>query len=142
MWRTGIAMAAVVFSVAAVAEQSKTFGDYVVHYNAFNSSSLSPEIAKRYGLIRGANQGVVNIVVLNKGDGRDKAAVAKVEGSVRNLLSQRANLSFKEVRDGEAIYYLAGYRFDDQDTLVFDLQLTPEGANPLQLEFNQLMHVH
>ena len=36
-------------SANSYAENSKEFGDYVVHYNAFRSDTISPEIAKQYG---------------------------------------------------------------------------------------------
>ena len=40
------------FGPNAIAENSRVFGDYVVHYNAFRSDALSPEVAKAYDLTR------------------------------------------------------------------------------------------
>ena len=39
------------FTSTAMAESSKEFGDYVVHYNAFRSDTLTPEIAKTYAAL-------------------------------------------------------------------------------------------
>jgi hypothetical protein len=39
----------------AESENSREFGDYVVHYNAFRSDTISPEVAKQYGLPRANN---------------------------------------------------------------------------------------
>lgn len=141
MWRTMMVMVLSLSAFAVAAEQSKSFGDFKVHYNAFNSSSLTPEIAKQYGITRGANQGVVNIAIRNHAGGGDVATAAKVEGSVRNLLSQKVALKFKEIREGDAIYYIAGYRFDNQDTMIFELNVTPEGAAANELIFNQTLDV-
>ena len=54
------------FGANATAENSRVFGDYVVHYNAFRSDTLSPEIAKAYELTRRNNRIIVNITVLQK----------------------------------------------------------------------------
>ena len=34
-------------SLNSYAENSKEFGDYVVHYNAFRSDTISPDVAKQ-----------------------------------------------------------------------------------------------
>jgi hypothetical protein len=44
-----------------------------------------------------------------------------VEGTVRNLLGQTITLSFQEVREPGAIYYLATTRFTDREALRFEL---------------------
>ena len=53
-------------SLNSYAENSKEFGDYVVHYNAFRSDTISPEVAKQYGLPRANNKVLINIAVLKK----------------------------------------------------------------------------
>ncbi len=146
MWRhilTAVAVpVAVLLAGSAAAEQKKVFGEYEVHYNALNSSALTAEVAKQYGLVRGGNQGLVNIAV-RKSDGKNGiASAAKISGNVRNLLSQRNNLSFKEIREGDAIYYIAVFRFDDKDTLTFDLTVQPDGqSSSYPLSFNQTLWV-
>ena len=45
----------------------------------------------------------------------------EVEGTVRNLLGQTITLSFQEVREPGAIYYLATTRFTDREALRFEL---------------------
>ena len=44
-----------------------------------------------------------------------------VEGTVRNLLGQTITLTFQEVREPGAIYYLATTRFTDREALRFEL---------------------
>ena len=53
-------------SLNSYAENSKEFGDYVIHYNAFRSDTISPEIAKQYGLARANNRVLINIAILKK----------------------------------------------------------------------------
>lgn len=124
------------------AENSKRLGDYEVHYNAFNSSTLSAEVAKQYQITRGANQGVLNVAVRSGEGMAAKGVKASLSGKVRNLLGQSVTLNFKEVREGDAIYYLAVFRFEDQDHLNFDLTVQPEGSTTsYPLQFMQQLYV-
>jgi hypothetical protein len=52
---------------AAKPERKEVFGDVTVHYSAFTSSMLQPDIAAATGLVRSKNQGVLNIAVLKAG---------------------------------------------------------------------------
>src|SRR5690606_38227863 len=82
-------------ALPAAAERKYSFDDVDVHYSAFNSSFLQPEIAAAAGLTRSGRQGVLNIAVLKAG----KPVVATVSGQVRNLAGQIANLTFRQVRE-------------------------------------------
>ena len=126
-------------SSSAIAESSKEFGDYVIHYNAFRSDTLSPEIAKSYDLTRRNNRLILNIAVLKKVmDTTGKPTAAAVEGHASNLTGQLKNLEFREIREGSAIYYLAESKFTDGEFLKFELKITPEGEQePARLKFDK-----
>lgn len=116
------------FSSISFAENSLNFGDYVVHFNAFRSDSLTPEIAKAYQLTRRNNRMVVNITVLKRlADGKTQPVKAKVTGFASNLTGQVKNLQFREVYDGDAIYYLAQDQISNRETLKFEIKAVPEG---------------
>jgi len=67
-----------------------------------------------------------------------KPVAAQVSGVVKNLLGQDRPLGFKQLKEGdEAIYYLAQFPFDSQETLRFALTVQPTGAEPFSFEFNQ-----
>jgi hypothetical protein len=125
-------------STPSFAENSKTFGNYIVHYNAFRSDILTPEIAKAYSLTRRNNRMVVNITVQKKDGDASKPVKAKVEGFASNLTGQTKNLEFKEIHDGEAIYYLAQAQVSNRETLKFDIKATPDGESlTAQVNFSQ-----
>ncbi len=125
-------------SSPAFAENSKAFGNYIVHYNAFRSDILTPEIAKAYSLTRRNNRMVVNITVQKKDGDASKPVKAKVEGFASNLSGQTKNLEFKEIHDGEAIYYLAQAQVSNRETLKFDIKATPDGETiTAQVNFSQ-----
>ena len=88
-------------SLNSYAESSKEFGDYVVHYNAFRSDTISPEVAKQYGLARANNRVLINIAVLKKVmNTTGKPTASKVTGYASNLTGQLKQLEFKEITEG------------------------------------------
>ena len=119
------------FSLASLnsyAENSKEFGDYVIHYNAFRSDTISPDVAKQYGLTRASNRILINIAVLKKVlNTTGKPTSSKVTGHASNLTGQLKNLEFKEITEGNAIYYLASTKISDGEFLKFDIKIMPDG---------------
>lgn len=133
MTRIALLLMSLCLSLPALAEQKQSYGDLDVHYSAFNSGFLQPEVAAATGLVRSKTQGVVNVAVLKAGT----ASSAKVSGTVKNLLGQNTALSFKEVKEGKAIYYLAQFPFEQRETLRFTLNVTAADGVPHSFDFNQ-----
>ena len=92
-----IGMLTLMLALPAVAERKHSVGEHDVHYIAFNSSFLQPDIAAAAGLVRSKTQGVVNVSVLKAG----KPVAAQVSGSVKNLLGQDYPLTFKQLKEGD-----------------------------------------
>ena len=113
-------------------ERQETFGDVTVHYNTFNSTYLTPDIAKSAELVRSKNQGVINISVLKEG----KPLMAQVSGSVKDLTSQTVPLKFKQITEQGAIYYIAQFPVDQQETRTFDIKVQT-GDKINTINFNQ-----
>lgn len=129
----GLAMA-----LPVAAENSLRSGNHVVHFNAVPTTSLTPDIARQYGITRSANRALVNIAVREGEPGADRATLAKVSIAATNLVGQRSDLRVREVREGDAVYYLAEARIAGDDTLAFEVEVTPEGATaPIRVQFRQ-----
>ena len=129
-----IGMLTLMLALPALAERKHSVGEHDVHYSAFNSSFLQPDIAAAAGLVRSKTQGVVNVSVLKAG----KPVAAQVSGSVKNLLGQDYPLTFKQLKEGdEAIYYLAQFPFESREVLRFNLNVRPSGAAPIDFDFTQ-----
>ena len=67
-----------------------------------------------------------------------KASTAQVGGQVKNLLGQITPLTFKQVTESGAIYYLAQFPFAEREVLSFTLEVQ-QGGNPHSFSFNQEM---
>jgi len=112
-------------------------GEFTVHYNALGTTQIPPEVAQRSGITRSANRALVNIAVRRGRAAESVAVAAKVEASASNLAGQRQTLQLREVREGDAIYYLGEARIDNRDTLSFEVTATPEGGAPIRVMFSQ-----
>lgn len=124
---------ALCLSLPAVAERKQTFGELDVHYSAFNSGFLQPDIAAAAGLVRSKTQGVVNIAVLKAG----KPSTAQVSGQVKDLLGKVTPLAFRQVSEGGAIYYLAQFPFTQREMLNFSLTVQQGDGSPHTFTFDQ-----
>ncbi|MBP0047215.1 DUF4426 domain-containing protein [Marinobacterium sp. AK62] len=138
-----LALAATLFAPLAMAEQSISDGRYEIHYNAFNSSFITPEVAQRNGLVRSQYRALVNVSVLEiQNDGSKKPVSAIVSGQAANLLNQAQQLEFKKIDEGDALYYIGSFRFTEDELLNIDLNVQPDPNKPAYtIEFDQRFYV-
>jgi hypothetical protein len=120
-----------------VKKSSTNFGPYVMRVNAMSTADLTPDIAQRYGIARSENRGLVNLVVLRKGDGGAEEPIGgTVSVSAANLNGQLKNIELQEVSelaDGAGIYYIGVVSVDNREIINFDFDVQPEGSNQLYL---------
>ena len=121
------------------AEQSVTFGDYTVHYSAFTTDLLQPEVAKAYQITRSRSRALLNTSVLKKLMGTTGQPVrATVKATVTNLSAQLRTIAMRELNDKGAIYYIGEFPVANEETLRFKLEVTPEGESaPYTATFDQ-----
>ena len=120
------------------AEQFEQFGDWQVHYIAFNASLLAPAVAERYDIVRGRNKGLLNISAIGPSERGEKVAV---EGRFLNLLGQSTTLRFREIDDDGAVYYLAAFDFQNAEVLRFEIAVALPGHGVETLRFQQPLYV-
>src|SRR5690606_7864616 len=120
-------------ALPALAERKQTFGELEVHYSAFNSSFLQPDIAAAAGLTRSKTVGILNIAALRDGQGQ----TARVSGNLKNLLGQSVELQFRQVLESGAVYYLAEFPLRQREILTFSINVQIGDAAPHTLTFSQ-----
>lgn len=121
----------------ARAGQTQQLGDYQAHYTVLPTMFLKPAIAADYGITRARNRALVNVAIIDPDTG---PVAARVSGRTRDLLSQERTLPFEEVREGDAVYYLATLEHDDRETVRFFIDVrTPDGRQH-SLEFQQELY--
>ena len=128
------------FSGVIWAENMKTLGNMDVHYIAIGSTFLTPEIAKTYGIQRSKYNSLINISVMDNQQQGKPAKAVKITGQARNNLGQMKTLDFNEVKEGNAIYYLAQVRFSNDETMHFEIKIN-DGKEQQILKFTQKFYV-
>jgi len=114
------------------AEQKQDLGDWEVHYIALNTTFLTPQVAKSNGIVRSRYNALINISVLDRQNKQAQSVV--LTGQAKNLLGVVKTLSFKQIKEGKAIYYLAALPFSDQEQYRFTLQIN-DGQKQENLKF-------
>jgi len=125
---SALLIALLAFNVQAGNKPYKEFGNIKVYYSSFNSSFILPEIASTYNITRGKDKGLVNISVIV--DDKVGGKTALVKGTVSNIFAQQQKLKFFEVREGDTVYYLAPFEFENEDFMTFKIQVQPDPNKP------------
>jgi hypothetical protein len=113
----------------ALAQQSETFGPYELHYSVVNTTFLNPQIAESYGITRGEKRAIVNLAVRETlATGGSEGRAMALQGKTWDLIQNRS-LTFKEIREGEAIYYIAEFTFINEEWRFFEIDFRPEGSD-------------
>ncbi|VUD67572.1 hypothetical protein TDB9533_03860 [Thalassocella blandensis] len=94
---------------------------YVVRHVIFNSTFVLPEVAQQYGLKRSEYESLLNISVNRQGEFGGEEV--KLEGTYKNLMQQQKVLQFQQIKEKDAIYYLAPVRISGEEMLHFSLQI-------------------
>ena len=110
------------FNSSSIAAQFKNFANQEVHYIALPSTFLQPEIAKKHAIKRSSYNGIINISVLDKNADRE-AIAAQISGTGKNLLGQTHSLKFVEIKQANALYYIADYPFTNEEIVNFNITI-------------------
>jgi len=112
--------------VLPATESSRDFGDYVVYFNALNTDQLTPDIAGKYEIVRSKSRALLNVSIHRKQDsGPSTAVTGAVSASAINLTGQLKPLTLREIREGEAIYYIGELAVTDSEVLIYTIDVTP-----------------
>jgi hypothetical protein len=109
------------------AASSIDIGEFVVHFSAQMTDQLPPEVARLYNIVRSENRVMLNVSVISE---QSRAAVpASVSVKTVNLTGQLKSVNMRRINEEEAIYYIGETPVANHETLIFDISVTPEGAD-------------
>jgi hypothetical protein len=132
----------VVFSSRTLAQQSETFGPFELHYSVVNTTFLQPSVAATYSITRGEKNAILNLAVRENVAEGSKPLGMTLQGRTWDLIQNQA-LEFKEIREGEAIYYIAEFPFINEEWRFFEVNFRPEGAQQTYtFKFKQQLYIN
>ena len=132
----GYLVAALAFPTSAA--QFETLGDWDVHYIVLDSTFLTPSIAQQYQIRRSRYNAFVNISVLDHTT--QEAQDVAVSGVATNLIGTKRNLEFVQVKEQQAIYYLAQLPISHRETQQFKIDIFA-GNKRQTLSFKQTFRI-
>ena len=89
---------------------------------------LQPEVARTYKITRSKNRAMLNISIIKKIDGTIGQSVSgTIKITANNLTGQVKNLVLRRIQEGDAIYYIGDVQVANAETLVFNLDVKPDG---------------
>lgn len=114
---------------SAVAENSTTAGGFTVHYNALTTADLTPAVAKAYGIQRSKNRGMLNVSMIKEKEGTTGTSVpGRVKVKTKVLTGQGTDLSMREIKDQDAVYYIGEFPTQNLEKVNFVIEVTPAGT--------------
>jgi hypothetical protein len=136
-----VALCALVFGSSAHAE-SQVFGNYTVHYIAVSTTFLTPDIAEQYNIVRSNRRAFLNIAVIrNNADGSTTPVTAVVTGTKSNLLQQSSAITFEEIHEGAAVYYIGQFDFSNAEIIRLSVEVQPEMQGQIhEIEWNTQLY--
>ena len=101
---------------------------------------VPPEVAQSYGFTRARNRALLNISVLDSTTKQPLPAV--VTGTRTNIVGQLLPLEFVQVKEQNAIYYIAQLRFTEAEMWRFEVQVQPDlNSDAIPLKFSQSFYL-
>jgi len=131
---------ALTWALPSYAEQAIHSQKYDIHYNAFNTMIVTPDVAQTYGFTRARNRALLNVSVIDKVTRKPLPAV--VTGTRTNIIGQVLPLEFQQIKEQNAIYYIAQLRFTEEEMWRFELKIQPDlNAKAIPLKFSQTFYL-
>ena len=100
-------------------------GTHVVHFSAQSTDQLPVEVARAYNIVRSKNRAMLNVSVVE--DATGNAVSATVTVKTVNLTGQLKNITMRKIEEGDAVYYIGETPVANQETLIFNITVQPEG---------------
>lgn len=112
-------------------------GDLEMHCVAMSSQELTPEAAREFNLAQDPRRAVLLVTVFRHlGHGKTETQPSQVFAGAINTRNSLSNIPLREVRKGDAVYYLGEFRITPPDTLRFLVNANATHGKPLQAEFS------
>ena len=131
---TGLLLGAVLgLPGTAAAERFEQFGDLQVHYNAVPTATLEPAVARQYNIVRSRNRGLLTVSLLRDGE----TVPGALQASATTLNDVLRQISMRQIREGDAVYYLGTFPVAHEELLRFEIRGSAQGGDPFTVTFRQ-----
>ncbi len=117
----------ILLSVSLASAEALNAGDYTVQVNAVTTSFLEETVLQKYGIEQDKDQALITVMIQRKQNGATSVP-ANVEATATNLLGQLRKIEMREIKEGDAAYYIGEFGVTHQEILNFDIKFRPQGS--------------
>jgi hypothetical protein len=122
------ALAFAVIAATANAQPHETRrGELTLRASTVASGMIDPATAKRHGIERASDVGVLNVLVARSRGGVLHPVPAQVEAEAWSLSGVRQKIQMREVREEDRVTYLGSYDFLPREVIDFRISAVPLG---------------
>ena len=114
-------------TTSTLAQQSTRFDQYELHHSIVYTTFLSPQVAAEYGIARGTDKAILTLSVRDVDSGEIAGRPMTIEGRTWDLITGD-DMDIKEIREGQATYYIIPFEFLDREYRFFEFTFQPKGA--------------
>lgn len=115
-------------------------GELVLRSSTVASDRIDPATAAKHGIEPASDRGVLNVVLLRRGDTGERTLPASVSVSMQNLAGVRQDVPMWEVRENGWVSYIGSYSFLPREVVDFEVRASPAGGGPtLSVKFRERM---
>jgi hypothetical protein len=117
---------------------------YTLRANTMPGTSLSAEVAERYGIEHDAGVGLLNLVILEqRPDGQDVTVPAEISASQRDLLGHVETIEMRAIEANDDVSYIGTFDSAQQTHFRFAIEARPAGSDTtLTIEFEDRFQTH
>lgn len=120
------------------AEQYVDQGEFRVHYAAINSSDLTPEVARQFGVQRTRNEILLVLNAQQRQVGGYMSVAATAEGHATTLLGHRQTLKLQPVQEAGVHYVIGSFTTLDGEFMTVEAKVRPAEAKvSIPIRFTQ-----
>ncbi len=124
------------------AERSERFDNFELHYSVVNTTFLSASVAEKYGITRGERHAILNLSLRELFAENSASVGMELSGRTWDLI-QNQDLNFTMIKESGAIYYIARFKFINEEWRFFELDFSPEGSKQkYQFKFKQQLYIN
>jgi len=124
-------------NTAAPQEAVTRVGDVSMRASVVQTSTLSADIASRYGIARADTTVMLLVAVRQGSEGQDRSLPATITATATDLRGQRQTVELRELRAGDLLDYVGTVETTLPETLRFDLTIVREGGAMSSMQFSR-----
>lgn len=136
---TNMLLFSLLFLCAPAYAEIEKFGNVDINYNVITTDTLSPQVAKAYGIKRSKHRLLLTVAVSKPNEnGLPMPIRADVTAYSVNMMAQHRTIKMRNINEGGAVYYIGDFGFASPDSLRFTLNVSEPGAEkPHKIEFQR-----